>query len=82
MFRVGRLFVMLSLLGLTALAGVATGILIAPASGEETRLEVSAFFERHAYLKDNMKRSAQAVAGAVEYVREQVLPAAEAADQN
>ena len=81
MFRLGRLFVLLSLFGLTALAGVATGILIAPASGEVTRLEVSALFERHAYLKENVRRSARAMGEAFEYVRTQIFPVTEASDR-
>ena len=79
MFRIGRFLVLSAFLVSTALAGVVTGVLIAPASGEVTRLRVSAFFERHAYLKENVRRSARAVADAVEDARAQVFSVAEAA---
>ena len=74
MFRLSRLMTLVAVAVVAGLVGLAVGVLVAPASGADTRRQLSAFFERHAYVLDNLQRGQQAVAKAFEDVRARVIP--------
>ena len=54
--------------------GLAVGVLVAPASGEDTQRQLSDFLERHAGVVDQVQRGQQVVADAFEDVRTRVAP--------
>lgn len=74
MLKLSWLIILISVALISGLAGLTAGVLFTPSSGDETRRQLSGFFEQHAYIIDNLERSQQALADAFEYVRVRVVP--------
>ena len=74
MFKLRQLMTLFGVAIVAGLVGLAVGVLAAPASGEDTRRQLSALFERHADVLDKVQRGQQVVADAVENVRARVAP--------
>ena len=73
MLKLRWLIILISVALISGLAGLTAGVLLIPSSGDETRRQLSGFFEQHAYIIENLERSQQALADAFEYVRVRVV---------
>ena len=58
----------------SGVVGLAVGVLVAPAPGEDTQRQLSDFLERHADVVDKVQRGQQVVADAFEDVPTRVSP--------
>jgi gas vesicle protein len=72
------LIILISVALISGLAGLTAGVLLIPSSGDETRRQLSGFFEQHAYIIESLEHSQQALADAFEYVRVRVVPETDA----
>jgi len=72
------LIIVISVALISGLTGLTAGVLLTPSSGDETRRQLSGFFERQTYIIENLERSQQALADAFEYVRVRVMPETDA----
>ena len=73
MLKLRWLIILISVALISGLAGLTAGVLLIPSSGDETRRQLSGFFEQHAYIIESLEHSQQALADAFEYVRVRVV---------
>lgn len=78
MLKLRWLIILISVALISGLAGLTAGVLLIPSSGDETRRQLSGFFEQHAYIIESLEHSQQALADAFEYVRVRVVPETDA----
>jgi len=74
MLMLSRLMTLFCVAIFSGFVGLTVGVLVAPASGEDTQRQLSDFLERHADVVDKVQRGQQVVADAFEDVRTRVAP--------